>query len=394
MIDLDAEMRFWIDTLALEQAGWKIKWGWVDSIPLGDGREAYGLNHLNADERTSTISIRQIRNQRDHAEFVDTCAHEAAHCWGAEIERRILDAHALEDDAAKEIMRTEVHEYIAENMARVMAAIKDTPREKAFAKALKTLSARTKAFAKAFAKAPPRTKGPIMMDPKQVAAALALIAAASTPEEKAKLLEEYKAQVDAMAAENVGEEPTAEPAMPEPEPEPMAAEEPPEEEKPPTTPAAKPLEEENGYMKAVDILLNARTDFDKTQREQARAYLKAHHKTLAGAAAYLKTIPMAKATQQPKAPAAKPLDQSAPQGGEKPGGVQLLAKADERMKIGALMGLPVNSGRGPRIETRGTGAGMHKVFISGNLTPKQWRAKKAAGWDPSKEFPMPGQEVA
>jgi len=387
MIDLDAEMRFWIDALALEQAGWKIKWGWVDSIPLGDGRDAYGLNHLNADERTSTISIRQLRDQRDHEEFVDTCAHEAAHCWGAEIERRILEAHALEDDAEKEMMRTEVHEYIAENMARIMEQIKGTPREKAFAKALKTLSAKTEAFAKAMTKVPARAKGPNMMDHSGILAALAVIQAASTPEEKEKLLAALMSQI-----EEATPEAASTPA--EPEPEPMAAEEPPEEEKPPTTPSAKPLEEENGYMKAVDILLDARTDFDKPQREKARAYLKAHHRTLAGAASYLKTIPMAKAAQQPKAPAAKPLDQDAPQGGEKPSGVQLLAKADERMKIGALMGLPVNSGRGPRIENRGTGNGTHKVFISGNLTPKQWRAKKAAGWDPSKEFPMPGQEVA
>ena len=96
MIDLDAEMRFWLDALALESCGWKVTWAWADVIPHNGG-SALGLNTTNVDERTSHIQIKKPVTEFEMNEFVDTCAHEAAHCFGAEVERRLLEAQSLVD---------------------------------------------------------------------------------------------------------------------------------------------------------------------------------------------------------------------------------------------------------------------------------------------------------
>ncbi len=378
MIDLDAEMRFWLDALALESCGWKVTWGWVDQIPLDDGRSAFGLNTLNADERTSHIKIKRLTTQKDMDEFVDTCAHEMSHNFGAEIERRILAAQSEED-------RTNAHEYIAETLAPALTRIKNTPREKAFAKAIKSLSGKTEAFAKVAQSMPARAKGSTMsIDPKKLAElamrAGELKAMEGLPPEAAALLEE----MIAMSAGGDGGPPSV-PAV-----DPLAAA-PPVHEQPvnSATPAAKPLED--GYMKVVDVLLDSRSDFDKPRRAEVRGYIQKHHKTVEGAAEYLKTIPLAKTHQEPKAPAAKPLDDKAPRSGATDGQMRL-GKTDKNsiVTVAKAMGQATEPVRGPTILTKPDG---NKSFTLGNMTPTQYRAKRATGWDPRKTFPL-GSEVA
>ncbi|MDI1444211.1 hypothetical protein [Polyangium sp. 6x1] len=64
---------------------------------------------------------------------------------------------------------------------------------------------------------------------------------------------------------------------------------------------------------------------------------------------------------------------------------QLLAKKADRLQVAKAMGQPTEAPRGPAI-TKIPGAST--VFDLGTMTPKQWRAKRAAGWDPTKEFPL------
>jgi hypothetical protein len=375
MIDLDAEMRFWLDALGLESAGWKVTWGWVDSIPLADGRSAFGLNTLNADERTSHIKIKKLATQKDADEFVDTCAHEMAHNFGAEIERRILSIQS-EDD------RVNAHEYIAETLAPVLTRIKGTPREIAFAKAIKDLSKKTEAFAKVARTMPARAKGSTMsIDPKKLAElamrAGELKAMEGLPPEAAALLEE-------MIAMSAGGDsgPPSVPAV-----DPLAAA-PPGPEKPVdtnATPAAKPLEEQ-GYMKVVDVLIKARPDLTKEQVAFAKS-----RKTALDAAEYIGTIPLAKASQEPKAPAAKPLDDKAPRPGDANGQCRLgKTDKDSVLNVAKAMGQSTEPVRGPTIIANPDGT---KKFTLGNMTPTQYRAKRATGWDPRKTFPL-GSEVA
>ena len=311
---------------------------------------------------------------------MDTCAHEVAHCWGAEVERRLLEAKTEEE-------RTNAHEYIAETLAPALTRIKNTPREMAFAKAIKSLSRKTEAFAKVAQSMPARAKGSTMsIDPKKLAElamrAGELKAMEGLPPEAAALLEE----MIAMSAGGDSGPPGA-PAV-----DPLAAA-PPGPEKPvdpKATPAAKPLEEQ-GYMKVVDVLLDSRHDFDKPRRAEVRGYIQKHHKTVEGAAEYLKTIPLAKAPQEPKAPAAKPLDDKAPRPGASDGQMRLgKTDKDSVLTVAKAMGQATEPVRGPTIITNPDGT---KKFTLGNMTPTQYRAKKATGWDPRKTFPL-GSEVA
>jgi hypothetical protein len=375
MIDLDAEMRFWLDALALESCGWKVTWGWVDSIPLEDGRSAFGLNTLNADERTSHIKIKKIATQKDMDEFVDTCAHEMSHNFGAEIERRILAAQSEED-------RTNAHEYIAETLAPALTRIKNTPREKAFAKAIKSLSGKTEAFAKVAQSMPERAKEKPMDSTKLLLALCqGLMEIASMPEEAKALIQPVLDE----ASKGGDSGPPSTPAV-----DPLAAAGPPVPEKlvDGATPAAKPLED--GYMKVVDVLLDGR-GFDSNRLAEMRGYIQKHHKTVEGAAEYLKTIPLAKTQQEPKAPAAKPLDVSAPRPGASDGQMRLgKTDKDSVLTVAKAMGQSTEPVRGPTILTNPDGT---KKFTLGNMTPTAYRAKRATGWDPRKTFPL-GSEVA
>jgi hypothetical protein len=365
VIDLDSEMRFWLDALGLESAGWKVTWGWVDDIELDNGGWAYGLNSLNSDERSSHIKIRKLYTERDKREFVDTCAHEMSHCFGAEVERRILEAQS-------EVDRVNAHEYIAETLAPALTRIKGTPREKAFAKAIKVLSGKTEAFAKAARQLPARAKE-AKMDLKAILAMLAMIGAASTPEEKEKLLAALMTQIEGMNGGAV-----------EPAAVPLAAE-PPKPEDEALPPAAKPLEEP-GLAKVIDVLIMARPDLTKEQQAFAKA-----RKTALDAAEYISTIPLAKAPQEPKPPAAKPLDDKAPRPGEGNGQMRLgKTDKDSMLSVAKAMGQATEPVRGPTILTKPDG---RKAFSLGNLTPTQYRERRASGWDPRKSFPL-ASEVA
>lgn len=371
MIDLDAEMRFWLDTLALEAAGWKVTWGWVDQIPLDDGRSAFGLNTLNADERKSHIKIKKLVTQKDADEFVDTCAHEMAHNFGAEIERRLLEAQSEAD-------RVNAHEYIAETLAPALTRIKGTPREQAFAKAIKDLSRKTTAFAKVAQSMPARAKEKPNM-PEDIASLEKAMIEARLAGDTAKVTELFDKWLAAKVTAQGGESgpPSAPPPVPEK----------PEDKEP--VPAAKPLEEP-GYAKAFEVLVDSREDL-KPRRTEVLGYLKKHHKTVEGAAEYLKTIPLAKTTQEPKAPAAKPLDDKAPRPGESSGQMRLgKTDKDSVLTVAKAMGQATEPVRGPTILTKPDGC---KAFTLGNMTPTQYREKRATGWDPRKDFPT-ASEVA
>jgi hypothetical protein len=365
--DLDKEMSYWVKLLGLDKPDpvsgkpWKITWGWVDSIDLGDGRQAYGLNTVNGETQESRIDIRKLYTEKDREEFADTCIHEAAHCLGARMEALL-----------REGKQNEAHEYIAKRLAPAFVALRDTPQAVALAKAINQWPKQAMALAKA-ATMPARAKG-TKMDPKQVAAALALIAAASTPEEKEKLLAEYTAQINAMATD-------AAPSITEA---PMPAAPPPAEDlnKPPMqAPAAAPLEP--GYAKALDILFGARRDLGKTHRD----HVEKHYKTIEGAAEYIATIAPPKPTAAPQAPAAKPLE-AAPRGN---GNLttQRLGKTDNEslQSVAKALGQPLEKKMGPAILAKGKGENAPKFFTLGNLTPTEYRNKRATGWDPTKEFP-------
>lgn len=264
--DLDAMMRYWLDLLGVTPAnGWSVTWGWVDQIPHPSGGAAVGLNTCNGDEKTSHIAVRRPRSAVELADLDDTLAHEVVHCLGARMQA-LLDAGRNVD----------AHEYLAETLAPAMVRIKGTPRAMALAKAARKLPSVS------------RAKG-TRMDPKAILAMLAMIEAASTPEEKANLLAEMKAQLEA----NAGAAPVSE------APPPLAADPPkPPEEKPmaapaPADPTSMGMSEEDRMMKspmykkamgeAVDAILDARPELTAEQKafakslgtpDRTRAYLK------------------------------------------------------------------------------------------------------------------------
>jgi hypothetical protein len=265
MPDLDVEMRFWLDLLGITPAnGWNVTWGWVDQIPHPEGGDAVGLNTCNGEAQTAHIDIRRPRTDAELLDLPDTLAHESVHCIGARMQA-LLDAGRNVD----------AHEYLAETLAPAMVRIKGTSRAMALAKAARKLPSVS------------RAKG-TRMDKVAILAMLAMIEAASTPEEKAKLLAEMKAQLEA----NGGGAPASE------APPPLAADPP----KPEDKPAAKPPEadptamgmsEEDRLAKspmykkamgvAVDAILDGRPELTAEQKtfakdlgtpDKVRAYLK------------------------------------------------------------------------------------------------------------------------
>jgi hypothetical protein len=258
--DLDALMSFWTNLLGLTpQNGWRVTWGWVDQIPHPEGGEAVGLNRTDGAAQVSHISIRRPRTDQEWAELDDTCAHESVHCLGVRMQAML--------DAGKDV---EAHEYLAETLAPAMVKIKGTPKAKYLAKALQTLPAR--------AKGKP-------MDPKAILAMLAMIEAASNPEEKAKLLAEMKAQLEAnVGAPDAGPASVAPPPLGAPPPPP-----PMEEKKPDAPPPLGMGEPDPKYKKLVadtiETLVEVRGGLTPEQAahvrtlptvEAARAYFKAH----------------------------------------------------------------------------------------------------------------------
>jgi hypothetical protein len=213
------------------------------------------------------------------------------------------------------------------------------------------------------------------MDTAAILAMLAMVMSASTPEEKEKLLNEMKAQLEANAGGSAAPPSTDAPPM-------AAAPAPPvPDDKNAPPPAAKPLEEQ-GYAKAIDVLIAARPDLSKEQRAYAKACT-----SLDTAATYLITIPLAKATPGPVAPAAKPLD-AAPRGNGNPTTHRLGKTDNESLSaVAKAMGQPVEKKMGPTVLTKGKTENSPKFFTLGNLTPTEYRAKRATGWDPTKEFP-------
>lgn len=346
--DLDREMTYWCELLGLTPAnGWSVTWGWAPDLRDGDGNPLYGLNSVDGVEKTSAISIRPVDNQSGRANLSDTCAHEAVHCLGARMQALL--------DAGREV---DAHEYLAEVLAPAMVKIRNTPRAKSFAKAVKQLPKWAKE----------RTK----MDAMQLLLALCkgLMGLADLPAEAKALIEPVLAQAEAGAGG--GEAPPSE-APPKPE-EPGAGEPP----KPPAMAAAAPLDP--GYAKAVEVLFAARPDLTEGQR----GYVKAHCKTVEGVADYIASLPVPAPRTAPAKPAASPLPE-APRGGEGTGS-KLLSKKNDRLVVAKAMGQPTEPKMGPAIVSLPGGGGT--FFTLGTLTPKEYRAKRATGWDPRKEFPM------
>lgn len=261
--DLNAMMRFWIELLGLDKPDqyggkpWKITWAWADSIPHPNGGDAVGLNTGNGKTQTAHITIRKPRTNAELLDLDDTIAHEAMHCVG---ERMLALLSAGKD--------VEAHEYLAETTAPALVKIKGTPKAKSFAKAARTL--------------PARAKGP-RMDTKAILAMLAMIDAASTPEEKAKLLAEMKAQLEAAGGEPV---PASTPALgaEPPKPEPMAAPAP-AAEPPPALGMGEPERYKKLVTESIDALVEMRPDLTPEQMahvkglstvEAAKTYFKAH----------------------------------------------------------------------------------------------------------------------
>lgn len=253
--DLDAEMRYWTELLGVTPSnGWSVSWGWLDRIPHPEAHkvEAVGLNVVDGAAKTATIAIRVPRSAAELDDFSDTVAHEVVHCLGARMQALL--------DVGREV---DAHEYLAETLAPAMVRIKGTSRAMALAKAARKLPSVS------------RAKG-TRMDPKAILAMLAMIEAASTPEEKAKLLAEMKAQLEA----NAGAAPMSEPPPPLADDPPKPPEDKPAAKPPEADPTAMGMSEEQRmaaspmYKKAmasaVDTMLDARPDLTADQKAFAK----------------------------------------------------------------------------------------------------------------------------
>lgn len=294
MPNLDELMRYWVSLLGLDRPDpvskkpWAITWGWVDSIEHPNGGEAVGLNQGDGDEQTAHIQIRRPRSQEELAALDDTTAHEVAHCVGRRVEA-LWNAGLI----------TEGHEYLAETLAPAFVQLRGTPKAAALAKALQQWPKRALMLAKA-ANMPARAEG-TRMDIKAILAMIALIAAASTPEEKEKLLGELKVQLEAQAGNAEGA--TEPPSVAKPPEAAPAAQAPaaPEKDKPG---ADMGMSEEERLMKsamfkkemaaAVDAIIEARSGLTDEQKGYAKTL-----GTPERVRAYFKTIPLAKPEPKP-----------------------------------------------------------------------------------------------
>lgn len=266
MNDLDALMSFWTGLLGLTPAnGWKVTWGWVDSIPHPDGGNAVGLNQTNGETMESHISIRRPRSQAELADLDDTCAHETVHCLGVRMQALL--------DAGKEV---EAQEYLAETLAPAMVKIKGTPKAKYLAKATRTL--------------PARAKGQNVM-PEDIASLEKAMIEARLAGDAAKVQELFDKWLAAKVAGN------------SPDPAPPSEAAPPAAKPPDAAPPAPPgndagmrddeLQKSPAFMKqmasAVEAILDAREGLTTEQKDFAKA-LGMPEKVKA----YLKTVQLAK----------------------------------------------------------------------------------------------------
>jgi hypothetical protein len=267
--DLDALIGYWLDLLGVTPAnGWRVTWGWVDEIPHPDGGDAVGLNTCDGETKAAHIDLRRPRTTAELADLDDTAAHEVVHCIGARMQA-LLDAGRTVD----------AHEYLAETLAPAMVRIKGTPRAMALAKAARKLPSVSRAFAKG-----------TRMDPKAILAMLAMVMAASTPEEKEKLLTEMKAQLEASGGEAAPVEPPPPLAADPPKPEEKPAAKPPE-----TDPTAMGMSEEERlakdpmYKKAMGSAVEAILDGREGLTPEQQAFAKGLG-TPDKVCAYLKTV--------------------------------------------------------------------------------------------------------
>jgi hypothetical protein len=356
--DLDAMMQYWLGLLGLTQDnGWRISWGWVDEIPHPNGGEAVGLNRCDGQSQNAAIAIRKPRSAAELKDLDDTVAHEAVHCLGVRMEWLL--------DQGRE---TEAHEYLAETLAPAMVRIKGTPRAKVLAKLAKQL--------------PSRAKG-TRMDKAAIIAMIALIQAASSPEEKENMLAALQAQLESMPGEG-GEAPAMEA--------PLAADPPPpatEPDKKPDDGTALGMSDEQRLAKdpamakvlasAVEGLIEARPDLTAEQSAFAKAL-----GTPDLVRSYFKTIAMPKQEPAKQEPKPKLGMGATPRG--KPAPTQ--AARTLLKEVSNAMGLPATKAKGPHFDP------ARNVFTLGSLTPTQYRAKRASGWDPRNEFPMPDLEAS
>ncbi len=274
--DLNAMMRFWIGLLGLDKPDqysgkpWRITWNWADTIPHPTGGDAVGLNTGNGKTQTAHISIRKPRSEAELRDLDDTCCHEVNHCVGLRMEALLNEGRDVD-----------AHEYLAETYSPAMVKIKGTPKAKSLAKAARQL--------------PARAKGPTRMDSKAILAMLAMVMAASTPEEKEKLLSEMKTQLEGQSGNG---EATPMPAEPPPA---LGAEPPKPEEKKADPPPALGMGEPDRYKKlvadSIDTILEMRPDLSDAQKQHVRGL-----PTVDAAKTYFKAHPMAAKAQDPKGP--------------------------------------------------------------------------------------------
>jgi hypothetical protein len=68
---------------------------------------------------------------------------------------------------------------------------------------------------------------------------------------------------------------------------------------------------------------------------------------------------------------------------------KLLSKKSDRLAVAKAMGEATEPATGPTIIDRSGG----RYFTLGTLTPKEYRAKRATGWDPRKQFPLASEAL-
>jgi hypothetical protein len=336
-------MAYWCELLGLTPAnGWEVSWQFVNDLRDREGNPLFGLNSVDGGAKKSDVLIDARRAAANPIEFQDTCAHEAVHCLGARM-------HALLE-AGREV---DAHEYLAEVLAPAMVKIRNTPRAKSFAKAVRQLPSRAKERSK--------------MDATKLLLALCqgLMGVADLPPEAKALIEPVLAEASA-APDDATEVLPVEPVVP------AAA-------------AVAPLEP--GYAKSVEVLFGARPDLT----EKHRSYVKTHCKTVESAAEYIASIELpAPAPRAPQARPAAPLDE-APRGGANNTSSKLLSKKSDRLVVAKAMGQATEPKVGPAIIDKPGGGGRY--FTLGSMTPKEYRAKRATGWDPRNEFPLASEAM-
>jgi hypothetical protein len=133
------------------------------------------------------------------------------------------------------------------------------------------------------------------------------------------------------------------------------------------------------------VLFKARPDLSEVQQN----YVRTRCKSLDEAAGYIDTIPVpAPRVPAPARPAAPLAD--IPRGGEG-NESKLLSKTSDRLVVARAMGQATAAKAGPTLVELPGGGGT--FFSLGSLTPKEYRARRAKGWDPTKEFPLASEAM-